>query len=222
MDAKKILSFLKELTENNNREWFQENKSTYLECKKDFERFVEQWIERMAVLDPQLALLTPADCNWRIYRDTRFSLDKTPYKDHFGSFVAAHGGKKSQWAGWYMHLQPGQCMFAAGMWCPEPELLRAVRTSLYDNYEEVEQIMSDKHFKQYFTDFDTDYTLKKVPAGFPADFKHADWLKLKMFSVSCRLTDKEVCATDFLDHFMDICIAAKPMNDFLNYTFEEM
>lgn len=222
MNTKKILGFLTELVQNNNREWFQEHKPLYQDCKKDFELFVEQWIERMAELDPQLGLLKPVDCNWRIYRDTRFSLDKTPYKDHFGSFIAAHGGKRSQWAGWYLHIQPGQSMFAAGMWCPEPKLMKAVRTSLYDNYEEMEQIMADEHFKKYFTDFDKDYILKKVPSEFPADFKYADWLKLKMFSISCTLTDKEVCAPDFLDKFMDICIAAKPFNDFLNYTFEEL
>ena len=222
MNTQNILRFLQELAENNNREWFQANKNTYTNCKKDFEHFVAQWIERMAELDPQLGLLKPADCNWRIYRDTRFSLDKTPYKDHFGSFIAAHGGKKSQWAGWYLHLQPCQCMFAAGMWCPEPELLRAVRTSIYNNYEELEEMMAVNEFRKYFTDFDKDYTLKKIPAGFPADFSHADWLKLKMFSVSCQLTDEQVSAPDFIDQLMDICRAAKPLNDFLNYTFEEI
>lgn len=222
MDTEKILRFLTDLTRNNNREWFNSNKQTYLECKKDFEQFVTSWIERMAELDPQLGVLTPQDCNWRIYRDTRFSLDKTPYKDHFGSFIAAHGGKKSPYAGWYLHLQPGHCMFASGMWCPEPELLRAVRTSILDNYDELEQIMADKEFCRYFTDFDTDYMLKKVPAGFPQDFEHADWLRRKTFTLSCHLTDKEVCRPDFLDRFMRICKAAKPVNDFLNYTFEEM
>ncbi|MBR1808879.1 MAG: DUF2461 domain-containing protein [Paludibacteraceae bacterium] len=222
MDARRILHFLSELAMNNNREWFNANKQTYLECKQDFEEFVQQWIDRMGELDPQLRALKPADCNWRIYRDTRFSPDKTPYKDHFGSFIAAHGGKKSEWAGWYLHMQPGHCMFASGMWCPEPELLRAVRTSILDNSDELEELMVAPEFRRYFTDFDTDYMLRKVPAGFPADAEHADWLKRKTFTLSCHLTDEEVCRPDFLECFMSICRAAKPVNDFLNYTFEEM
>ncbi len=222
MNTKRILNYLTALTQNNNREWFHAHKEEYTACRLDFEEFTQQWIERMTALDPKVAGLTPKDCIWRIYRDTRFSLDKTPYKDHFGSFIAEHGGKKSQYAGWYLHLQPGECMFAAGMWCPEPELLRAVRMSILDNYEEVEDIMSAPDFKEYFADFDTYAMLRKVPAGFPQDFQHADWLKRKTFTISCPLTDEEVCQPDFLDRFMHICSAAKPLNDFLNYTFEEL
>ncbi len=221
MDTQRILKYLSALVRNNNREWFHQHKDEYNACKQDFENFTEEWIERMAELDPQLAILKPQDCIWRIYRDTRFSLDKTPYKDHFGSFIAAHGGKKSQWGGWYLHLQPGECMFAAGMWCPEPDLLRAIRMSILDNYDEVEEIFENAEFRKYFDDFDTYAMLKKVPAGFPQEFIHADWLKRKTFTISCMLTDEEVCAPDFLDRFMEICKAAKPLNDFLNYTFEE-
>ena len=172
----------------------------------------------MLEIEPAIAGLTPKDCIWRIYRDTRFSLDKTPYKDHFGSFIAEKGGKKSEYGGWYLHLQPGECMFAAGMWCPEPELLREVRMSILDNYDELEEIMSAKAFQKYFQDFDTYAMLKKVPAGFPQDFPHPDWLKRKTFTISCGLTDEEVAKPDFMDKLMEICQAAKPINEFLNET----
>lgn len=222
MDAKRILNFLKALAGNNNRDWFQAHKDEYSSCRLDFEGFTEQWIDRMSVLDPSLAGLTAKDCIWRIYRDTRFSADKTPYKDHFGSFVAAHGGKKSPYAGWYLHLQPDNCLFASGMWCPETDLLRAVRNEILYNYDELEQLMEEKEFKRYFTDFDTDYILKKVPVGYPQDFPHADWLRRKTFTLSCRLEEEEVCRPDFLDRLMEICAAAKPVNDFLNLTFENL
>ena len=113
-------------------------------------------------------------------------------------------------------------MFAGGIWNPEPHLLKALRQSVYDNYDEVEAIMADPHFSRYFRDFDTDYMLKKVPAGFPADFEHADWLKRKAYTFSCAFTDKEAASPKFLQKVLDIVGAAKPMNDFLNYTFEEM
>lgn len=223
MDVKRILDFLSELTLNNNREWFALHKDEYQVCRHDFEAFVEQWIEQMSDIEPSLRGLSYKDCIWRIYRDTRFSPDKTPYKDHFGAFLAQKGGKRSQYAGYYLHLQPdGHCMFASGMWCPEPDLLKAVRMSIYDNADEVEEIMQNPHFRKYFRDFDTDYMLKKVPAGFPADFEHADWLKRKLFTLSCTIKEKDIIKPDFMSHLLDICKAAKPMNDFLNYAFEEM
>lgn len=221
MDTRRILNFLTALVQNNNREWFAEHKDEYLHCKEDFERFTDEWIMRMQEIDPTLRGLSHKDCIWRIYRDTRFSPDKTPYKNHFGAFLAQKGGKKSEYGGYYVHLQPDHCLFAAGMWCPEPELLKAVRTSLLDNYDEMEELMDSPLFKKYFTDFDTDYMLKKVPQGFPADAPHADWLKRKTFTLSRELTTDEVCSADFMDLVIDMCKAVKPINDFLNYDLSE-
>ncbi len=222
MNARQILDFLRDLVQNNNRDWFAEHKALYNTCKQDFEQFTQEWIDQMTGIEPELKGLEPKDCMWRIYRDTRFSTDKTPYKNHFGAFLAPKGGKKSPYAGYYVHLQPnGECMFAAGMWCPEPDLLKAIRTSILDNYDELEEIMSDSAFRRYFSDFDTYAMLKKVPVGFPQDFIHADWLKRKTFTVSCSLSEKDVTAPDFVNRLTDLCKASKPLNDFLNYTFEE-
>ena len=87
--------------------------------------------------------------------------------------------------------------------------------------DEVEAIFANPMTQRYFPDFDTEYMLKKVPQGFPSDFVHADWLKRKAYTFSTPLTDEQVCASDFLDLVTDISRAAKPINDFLNYTFEE-
>ena len=222
MNTKKILNFLSSLIDNNNREWFNANKELYLECKADFELFVDQYITRMSVLDPSLQGLTAKDCEWRIYRDTRFSADKTPYKDHFGAFLAPHGGKKSPYGGYYVHLTPGGCMFAAGIWGPEKDLLHSLRMSVLDNYDELEAIMGDEHFRRYFRDFDTYYQLSRTPLGFPRDFVHDEWLRLRAFTVTCPLSDTEVCAPDFLDKLLDISAAVKPLNDFLNYSVDEL
>lgn len=222
MNSKLILNFLADLAKNNDREWFNANKDVYLECRNDFEMFTSEFIDGMQRFDTTLIGLAPKDCIWRIYRDVRFSQDKRPYKEWFGAFLAAHGGKKSPYGGYYIHLQPGRCMFAGGIWCPEPKLLKALRQSIYDNYEELEDIMNAPDFKRYFTDFDTDYILQRVPMGYPADFVHADWLRRKAFTCSHIFTDKEVEQRDFLNHLIEVSRAFKPVNDFLNYTFEEL
>lgn len=213
------LAFLTELSFHNDREWFTAHKDWYVACHKRFEALTAEYIRRLGQLDPTMANLQPKDCIWRIYRDVRFSLDKRPYKEWFGTFPAPGGGKHSPQGGYYLHIQPGHSMFAAGIWCPEPDLLKTLRREIEANYDEVEEIMSKRSFKRYFTDFDKEWSLKKVPAGFDPNFVHADWLKLKAFTVSTPLTDEEVCAPDFMDHLMDIAKAAKPINDFLNYTF---
>ena len=218
---KEILDFLTELSCNNNREWFNAHKDWYRDCHLRFEQFTGNWLARLADIDSEMASLQPKDCIWRIYRDVRFSHDKRPFKDWFGAFPAVKGGKKSDRGGYYIHLQPGKCMFAGGIWCPNKDLLRALRSEVLANYDEVEAIFANPQTSSYFHDFDTDQMLKKVPQGFPADFVHADWLKRKAYTFSYALTDEQVCAPDFMDLLMDLSCAAKPINDFLNYTFEE-
>ena len=225
---KRVLSFLTDLAQHNTREWFAANKERYKEALAIFTQLSERYIAGIQEFDDTMPGITPKDCMWRIYRDTRFSPDKTPYKNHFGVYPCAGQpgkpqtmGKKSDRGGYYLHIQPGQCMFAAGMWCPNPDLTAAVRRELHANYEEMEQIMSAKPFQRYFGDFSQECMLKRVPAGFNPDFPHPDWLRQKWFIISTPFTDAEVCAPDFLEHLLDVTRAAKPMNDFLNYTFEE-
>lgn len=218
---KEILDFLAELADNNNREWFEAHRDTYTRCRKRFEAFSADFIQHLSEIDPTLAGLQPKDCIWRIYRDVRFSADKRPYKEWFGVFPAAKGGKKSDRGGYYVHIQPGRCAFAGGIWCPNKDLLHALRSEILANYDEVETIFANPQTRKYFSDFDTDQMLRKVPQGFPADFVHADWLKRKAYTFSTPLTDDEVCSPHFMDRLMDIATGAKPINDFLNYTFEE-
>ena len=174
---KEILNFLAELSCNNNREWFNEHKDWYRDCLQRFELFTAEWLERLKEMDPELAPLQPKDCIWRIYRDVRFSPDKRPFKEWFGVFPAVKGGKKSDRGGYYIHIQPNRCMFGGGMWCPNKDLLHAVRREILANYDEVEDIFANPMTNKYFQDFDTDQMLKKVPQGFPPEFEHADWLK---------------------------------------------
>ena len=112
---KEILDFLTELSYNNNREWFSDHKNWYHNCQQRFEQFTTDWLARLSEMDADLSALQPKDCIWRIYRDVRFSHDKRPFKEWFGAFPAPKGGKKSDRGGYYIHIQPGKCMFAGGM-----------------------------------------------------------------------------------------------------------
>lgn len=222
MNVKNILEFQRQLACNNNREWFTENKAWYQECHAELLDFIGQWTNAMADIDPAVAGLNPKDCIWRIYRDVRFSHDKRPYKEWFGLWLAQKGGKKSPYGGYYLHFQPGQCMFAGGVWGPEPDLLKALRQSVYDNYDELEDIFANPLVNKYFMDFSHDDMLKRVPAPYSADWEHADWLRHKMYTFDFPLTDKQMCAPNLLEQVLDLCRAARPLNDFLNYTVEEI
>ena len=118
MDAKRILKFLRQLMANNNRPWFQEHRQEYEAVRADFEQGIEQALRRIMTFDDSIAHLTVKDCTYRFYRDTRFSNDKSPYKNHLGAYISAHG-KKSLHGGYYIHLEPGHCMVACGnYWLP--------------------------------------------------------------------------------------------------------
>ena len=113
MDIPGILDFLKVLAANNNREWFQEHKAEYLSVQADFEELLAGGIARLSPWDESVAHVLPRDCTYRIYRDVRFSSDKSPYKTHIGGYINARG-KKSNHCGYYLHLEPGNCMLAGG------------------------------------------------------------------------------------------------------------
>ena len=170
MNAKNILQFIAELTINNNREWFAANKTWYDKVRLEFEQLSKDLIIEISKFDEEIKHVEVKDCIFRIYRDTRFSHDKTPYKTHFGIYIATAGGRKSQRAGYYLHLDPAGCFVGSGVWCPEPNLLKALRKSVFDNIDELNEIRTKPEFSQYFTTFFEEDKLKNVPQGFPKDF----------------------------------------------------
>lgn len=227
MDAQNILNFIRQLTQNNNREWFAAHKEWYDQVRQDVDAFTREWIAALAQIEPEVATLQPKDCVYRIYRDIRFSPNKLPYKHWMGVYIAKRGGRKSPYGGYYLHLEPDHCMFAGGVWCPEPDLLKALRQDIYDNADELETIFSSPAVKPYLKDFDADDMLKTVPASFrqhnpdyPQDWPHADWLKRKTFTFSYPITEAQLAKPDFLQYLITLCKAGKPINDFLNYTVE--
>ena len=221
MPIKNIIHFINELKINNNREWFAENKTWYEQVRVEFEQLSKNLIVEISKFDPEIKNLEVKDCIFRIYRDTRFSHDKTPYKTHFGVFIASAGGRKSQRAGYYLHLDPAGCFVAVGVWCPEPILLKALRQSVYDNIDELNEIRSNPDFSRYFTAFFEEDKLKNVPSGFPKDFPDAELLKLKHYLVEYQLDEPMLNTENFVPKLADILKQAYPFNQFLNYTVDE-
>ena len=221
MAVENIIRFLSELNINNNREWFAENKARYDQVRIEFEKMSKDLIAAISTFDEDIKHVEAKDCVFRIYRDTRFSHDKTPYKTHFGVFIASAGGRKSQRGGYYLHLDPAGCFVAAGVWCPQPDLLKALRQSVYDNIDELNEIRNSPTFSQYFTSFFEEDKLKTVPRGFPKDFPDAEMLKLKHYMVEYKLDEKLINSPDFVQELTDIVKCAYPLNRFLNYTVDE-
>jgi len=222
MKITNILSFLSDLKENNNREWFALNKERYEQTKSDFEQISQSLINEIGRFDEEVKHLSAKDCIFRIYRDTRFSHDKTPYKSHYGVFIAAGGGRKSVRGGYYLHLEPEKSFVAVGVWCPPPVILKALRQSIFDNIEELKEIIHKPGFKQYFQGFYEEDKLKTAPKGFPKDFPDIELLKLKHYMVEYTLSEQLLLDDNFVTRLAEIIHIAHPLNTFLNYTVDEV
>lgn len=188
----KSLTFLKKLKNNNHRDWFEKNKAQYLEAKEEFEGFIDELIMGLRKLDPEISAdLKARDCVFRIYKDVRFSKDKSPYKTNMGASINP-GGKKSLVAGYYFHLEPGGSFLAGGVYMPEPAMLQAIRQEIDYNPEPLNKILKSTAFKKYFKGLDEDDKLKTMPKGFEKDHPQADLLKNKHFVVSHYFNDKDL------------------------------
>lgn len=220
---KEVLDFLRGLRENNNREWFAAHKSEYEIAKKEFENVCQSLILKIGEFDDKILNLTPQECVFRIYRDIRFSNDKTPYKNHFGTYIAFPGGRKSPRGGYYLHIDPIEgCFFGGGIWSPEPAVLKVLREGIYYNYEEFEEIINEPEFKKiYGNSFYNEDKLKTLPKGFPADFANPEILKLKHYFVSHDLNENEITDPNFTNHLAWLARVAYPLNRFLNYAVDE-
>jgi len=222
MNINAALKFLTELKKNNNREWFNTNKERYLVLKVEFEQLTQMLINNIGQFDKGIVDLQPKDCIFRIYRDTRFSYDKTPYKTHLGTYIAAKGGRKSEHAGYYLHIDPDGPFFSVGVWQPDPQLLKLLRTSIFENIDEWTQIVTQKQFKQTFDDgwYEQDM-LKTVPREFAKDFSNGYFLRLRHYLVSKNFTVVNLQSPDFMHIVTGIAKTGYPMNRFLNFTVDE-
>ncbi len=193
MIAKETLDFLKKLTKNNDREWFQSNKKAFDAAQDNMTAFAGHLIGEIGKVDDSVTGLDPKACVFRIYRDTRFSKDKSPYKTNLGAYIAP-GGRRSMLPGYYFHLEPGRSFVAGGKHMPDgPELLK-IRTSLAENTDEFLKIVEKKSFAEAFGPLSGD-ALKNPPKGFDPGHKAMEYLKLKEFMAWTEFKDDKVVSS---------------------------
>lgn len=219
MNIPLIFQFLKDIAANNDRKWFQAHRSYYEQADHEFENMLTAIIARISDFDDSIRNVTPRDCMYRIYRDIRFSEDKTPYKLHFGGYINAKG-KKSNHCGYYVHLQPGNSLLAGGSYCPPPPILKALRQAVYDNMDEFRSIVEDPAFKRYFPVIGENF-LKSAPKGFSRDYPYLKYVQCKEYTVSHAVPDTFFQSEDFLDRTADIFRQMKRFADFINYTIDD-
>ena len=239
MDAKRILSFLRQVTANNNRPWFQEHKAEYDAVKAEFERGIAQAIERIMTFDPEIAHLKVKDCTYRFYRDTRFSADKSPYKNHLGAYIDAKG-KKALRGGYYLHLEPDHCLVAVGNYWLPTNILTACRNEIMANTDAWLKCVESKAFKTYFGSPTTNSIkeptnisswdqpqgvglekLKTCPSGFPKDWPYVHYLRLKDYCAWHAVPETFFEGDVWLDEIECMFRAAKPMMDFINNVIKD-
>ena len=208
------LKFLQQLTKNNNREWFNENKTKYQEAQQDVVSFVEKLIEEMATFDEEVGKVEAKKSLFRIYRDTRFSKDKSPYKTNFGASLGM--GKGSQKAGYYLHIEPGKSFLGGGIYMPESSVLKAIRKEISAFGDEFKAILEKDDFRNYFRGLSVEDKLKNVPQGFEKDDKMAEFLKLKHFIVTHPISDEQLLSENAPKEIAKVYYAMKPLVDFLN------
>ncbi len=217
---KNVLTFLEDLKKNNDRDWFQDNKNRFLQAKDEFETFVTELIPKLAMIDRDLAGLEARKCVFRIYRDVRFSSDKSPYKTNMGAAMTK-GGRKSPYATYYLHLEPGNVFAGGGIWMPSGPVLKAMRQEIYYNADEFKKILDNPSFKKYFNKLDGEQ-LKRPPRDFPADFPDIDLLKFKSYICGRRMEDSIVTSEKFMDELLDTYKILHPFNSFINRALAEI
>lgn len=214
MIVKETLDFLKKLDKNNDREWFQANKNSFDAAQDNLTAFTDHLIGEIGKFDDAVATLDPKSCVFRIYRDVRFSKDKSPYKTNLGAYISP-GGRKSMQPGYYFHLQPGKSFVAGGKHIPDgPETLK-IRNAIANNTDEFLKIVGKKSFRDAFGDLSGD-KLKSSPKGFDPEHKALEYLKLKEFMAFTELhDDKFLISGEFPKHLVKAMKEMYPLVAFL-------
>ena len=235
MDTKLIMTFLQDVMHNNNREWFHAHKSDYDAARADFEQGVALAIGRITEFDSEIAPVGVKDATYRFYRDTRFSQDKSPYKNHFGAYINARG-KKAMRGGYYLHLEPGHCLVAVGNYWLPTNVLTACRNEIMANEEQWLKCVESRAFKKYFEskhetlDWAESWDapqgfgltkLKTCPSGFPRDYEYVKYLRLKDYCAWHHVGDDFFASDTWLDDMERMFRAAKPMMDFVNAVIDD-
>ncbi|EEH16393.2 hypothetical protein PABG_06480 [Paracoccidioides brasiliensis Pb03] len=224
------LLFLKDLKENNEREWFKMHDADFRTSKRDWDTFVESLTEKIMEKDSTIPELPAKDLVFRIYRDIRFSNDPTPYKPHF-SAAWSRTGRKGPYAAYYVHLEPGKCFIGSGLWHLEVDKLALLRQDIDQNSRRIKSILNapdvrkeifngvpknEKEAVLAFVGQNQENALKTKPKGYDADNKNIDLIRLRGFTMSKRLQDKDLLGPKALDKVAHIVGIMAPFVTYLN------
>lgn len=214
------LHFLIDLSLNNNKAWFDDNRRTYEAAKEDFLEFIGTVINATSTFDSTLKGLSPKECMFRINRDVRFSKDKSPYKIHFGASISAGGRKQMDTAGYYFHLEPGRSFAGGGLYNPGADKLQKIRKHISSDYDYFLSKAITPQFKKIYGDLDRsdEYLLKRVPKGFVSDDPASEYLKFKSYIGTVILNDEDLPTPNLLKLTVEAFKALTPLNTFINAT----
>lgn len=219
MTAADLYSFLKDLAANNNREWFAANRDRYDAVRAWWLGQVQILIDHLGQYDPSVRHVEAPSCAYRIYRDTRFSSDKTPYKTYFSALISPRG-RHFDGACYYLHQGIDENALYGGLWCPEPKVLRKVRKAIIDNVDEFRSIVETPEVLAAYPEW-WGRKLKTAPKGYDRDHPDIDLLRLTEYG-RCHDAGRDFFATPgWQAEAARIFALLRPMNDFLNYSIEE-
>lgn len=211
---KTTLEFLALLKQNNNREWFNANRTLYEAAKSDFEDLVNRLIPGIYNFDPSIGTIATKQCVFRIFRDVRFSKNKSPYKTNMGGFIAK-GGRKGGYAGYYLHIDTEQSFIAGGMHMPSPDNLKKVRQEILYNIDDYKSIINKPSFKKTFGEIEGEQ-LKRPPKDFPSDFPDIDLLKFKSYTVFHNVDQGTLLKDGIEKYIIKVFKEMYSLNQFLN------
>lgn len=216
---RELFDFLERLKENNNREWFAAHKEEYQRLRARWLADIQVLIDKLALADPLLRYVEARECAYRIYRDTRFSPDKTPYKTYFSALISPRG-RHTDRACHYVHIGVDECALYSGLWEPQPEVLRKVRKAIIDNVDEFRSIVETPEVLSVFPEW-WGHKLKTAPKGYDRNHPDIDLLRLTEYG-RCRELDRSFFdRPDWQAEAAHMLGLLKPMNDFLNYSIDE-
>jgi uncharacterized protein (TIGR02453 family) len=216
------LQFLRDLSTHNDKSWFDAHRNAYEAARADHISFLDRLIGQVSGFDQDVLGQSAKSCLFRINRDVRFSKNKAPYKTNFGAYLAK-GGRKSTWAGYYFHLEPGASFIGGGMWMPIPENLGRIRQEIDYCLEEFKEIIGSSSFVQHYGALSDgpDMRLQRIPKGYEADNPAAEYLRFKSFVAMKPLSDDIITSGRLLQESIDASKALKPLLDFLNRAVSE-
>jgi len=208
-----VFQFLNDLKRNNNREWMQDHRHLYQECKDEVMELVKKLINGISQFDSGISGLQPKDCMFRINRDIRFSRNKDPYKNNFGAAITA-GGRKTGNPSYYLHIAPKKSFFAGGIYMPSADRLTKIRQEIDYNASELKAIIWGDTFYETFGDI-RGQALKTCPRGYSSDHPDIKLLRLKSFLVKKDLTDHSFYSPHNFSQLISLSEMIYPFNKYL-------